>query len=174
MKKIVIVINGSGGVGKDTLCESLKEVMPTRIVSSVDPIKELAKVGGWQGEKDDKGRLLLVRLKQAFVDYNDLPCKFLLREYEEFLKTDEAVMFAHIREPNEIAKFKNILGDKCKTLLVTRSTGVQWKNASDGGVNDYDYDYRFNNDLPLPEAKKKFSPCKSTGSIFLNNTTISV
>ena len=44
--KPVIVINGSGGVGKDTLCEWVKQRIPTRIVSSVDPIKRLAAEGG--------------------------------------------------------------------------------------------------------------------------------
>ncbi len=156
MEKIVIVINGSGGVGKDTLCEAVKEKMPVRIVSSVDPIKALARTGGWQGEKDDKGRLLLVRLKQAFVEYNDLPCKYLLQEYEAFLKSEEKVMFAHIREPEEISKFRRAVGKNCKTLLVTRNTGISWHNESDGGVNGYDYDYRFDNDLPLPEAKEAF------------------
>ena len=85
--KPVIVINGSGGVGKDTLCEWVKQRIPTRIVSSVDPIKRLAAEGGWRGEKDERGRLLLVRLKQAFVEYNDLPLRYLTEEYQKYLKT---------------------------------------------------------------------------------------
>ncbi|MDE5896479.1 MAG: hypothetical protein K2H43_01550, partial [Clostridia bacterium] len=140
----------------DTLCEWVGKKLPARIVSSVDPIKRLAKSGGWQGEKDDKGRLLLVRLKQAFVEYNDLPLRYLLREYEEYLKSGARVMFVHIREPREIEKFKAAVGENCKTLLVTRDTGVEWHNDSDGGVSGYDYDYRFANDAPLPQAREEF------------------
>ena len=157
MKKVVIVINGSGGVGKDTLCECVKTAYPVRTVSSVDKVKEIARMGGWKGEKDDKGRTLLVRLKQAFVEYNDLPLLHMKEEYESFLQTDEAVMFVHIREPLEIEKFKNALGTNiCKTLLVTRDNGVQWHNEVDRGVNGYDYDYYFDNNAPLEESKKKF------------------
>ena len=157
MKKVVIVINGSGGVGKDTLCDCVKEVYPVRSVSSVDKIKELARAGGWKGEKNDKGRLLLVRLKQAFVDYNDLPLLHMQEEYEKFLQTDEAVMFVHIREPLEIDKFKNALGSNiCKTLLVTRNIGMEWNNEVDRGVNAYQYDYYFDNNTPLEQSKKNF------------------
>ncbi len=157
MKKVVIVINGSGGVGKDTLCDSVKTAYSVRSVSSVDKIKEIARMGGWKGEKDDRGRMLLVRLKQAFVDYNDLPLLHMKEEYEKFLQTDETVMFVHIREPLEIDKFKNAIGSHiCKTLLVTRDNGVQWHNAVDQGVNAYQYDYYFDNNAPLEESKKKF------------------
>jgi hypothetical protein len=158
MKKLVIVINGSGGVGKDTLCELSKKELKTVSVSSVDPIKALAKQGGWQGEKDDKGRLLLVRLKQAFVDYNDLPFLYLMEQYHAFLKSDNEILFMHIREPQEIQKIKDAIGSACKTLLVSRNTGVVWHNSVDSGVNNYTYDYTYHNDLPLAETGSAF--CK--------------
>jgi Lrp/AsnC family leucine-responsive transcriptional regulator len=43
MKKLVVVINGAGGVGKDTLCSFAAQEYKVRNISSVDPIKELAK-----------------------------------------------------------------------------------------------------------------------------------
>jgi hypothetical protein len=157
MKKLVIVINGSGGVGKDTLCECSKQSFKTVSVSSVDPIKSLAKVGGWKGEKDDAGRLLLVRLKQAFVDYNDLPFQYLMGEYAKFLKSDNEILFMHIREPQEIQKIKDAIGNTCKTLLITRNTGVVWHNSVDSGVNAYSYDYTFANDNPIQESAQAFN-----------------
>ena len=42
MKKLGIVINGRGGVGKDTLCDFAAKVYRTVNVSSVDPIKKIA------------------------------------------------------------------------------------------------------------------------------------
>ena len=157
MKKTVIIINGTGGVGKDTLCDGVKSAYKVRSVSSVDKIKEIARIGGWKGEKDDKGRLLLVQLKQAFVAYNDLPFLHMQQEYQSFLQTDEVIMFVHIREPLEIDKLKTALGsDVCKTLLVTRDNGVQWQNDVDKGVNEYEYDYYFDNNAPLEQSKKNF------------------
>ena len=40
MKKTVIVINGAGGVGKDTLCEFAEKHFKVMNVSSITPIKE--------------------------------------------------------------------------------------------------------------------------------------
>jgi hypothetical protein len=156
MKKLVIVMNGSGGVGKDTLCDIAAKSLKTRSISSVDPIKALARQGGWQGEKDDNGRLLLVRLKQAFVDYNDLPLKYLLSEVEKFRKDDTSILFVHIREPQEIEKFKVAVGDMCKTILVQRDTGITWHNSVDSGVNNYTYDHIFHNDAPIELSGKQF------------------
>ena len=153
--KVVIVMNGSGGVGKDTLCEGVAKRFPVKIVSSVDPIKKIATMGGWKGEKNDAGRLLLVRLKQAFVDYNDLPLQYLKEEYESFLLGEERVMFVHIREPQEIEKFKAEV--PCKTILVTREAAKKWNNNVDSGVFDYAYDYTFPNDEELDVSVEKFT-----------------
>ena len=54
MSKVAIVINGPGGVGKDTLCELAARHFKVRNVSSITPIKEIAAMCGWHGEKDDK------------------------------------------------------------------------------------------------------------------------
>ncbi len=155
MGKLVIVINGSGGVGKDTLCEGVGKKYPVKIVSSVDKIKEIARMGGWKGEKNDKGRLLLVRLKQVFVEYNDLPLLSMVEEYNRFLDSSNLVMFVHIREPQEIDKFKEKVA--CKTILVTRKEAKKWNNAVDGGVEDYSYDYTFANDDPIEISCEKFT-----------------
>ena len=42
MKKVAIVINGGGGVGKDTLCDLAAKHFKTINISTIDPIKELA------------------------------------------------------------------------------------------------------------------------------------
>ena len=97
MNKIVIIINGSGGVGKDTLCDIVGKHYSTMNVSSVDPIKEIASKNGWNGEKDSKSRKFLADLKKLFVDYNDLPQKYLFEKYNEFLANDNEILFVHIR-----------------------------------------------------------------------------
>ena len=52
MKKAVLVINGAGGVGKDTLCDLAEKHLKIRNISTITPIKELARMCGWDGSKD--------------------------------------------------------------------------------------------------------------------------
>ena len=84
MNKKVIIINGTGGSGKDTFVEFCAEFARVTNISSVDPAKAAAKVlVGWEGEKDDKARKLLVDLKKLSIDYNDAPAKYIKSKYEE-------------------------------------------------------------------------------------------
>lgn len=158
MEKKLIVINGRGGVGKDTLCDFAAKHFKVRNISSVDPIKEIARCGRWNGEKDSKSRKFLSDLKQLFTDYNELPTRYICEQYEEFKKSDEDILFVHIREPKEIEKLKNTLPGCCLALLVTRDNyNANWGNASDDDVEKYDYDLYFKNDAPLEEAEANFT-----------------
>lgn len=155
--KIVIIINGSGGVGKDALCSYAQKEFPSTVISSITPIKDIAILGGWDGDKDEKGRLLLVELKQAFVEYNDLPLNYLMEEYHKFLSSDKIFLFVHIREPEEIEKFKAKVTCLCRTMLITRDSCPEWHNTSDSGVSDYRYDHYFNNNKEFSESCRDFT-----------------
>ena len=56
MVKPVFIINGSGGSGKDSFCKFCSQYLSVYNISSVDTIKEVAKILGWNGEKDEKSR----------------------------------------------------------------------------------------------------------------------
>ena len=162
MKKLGIVINGRGGVGKDTLCDFAAKVYKTVNVSSVAPIKKIAAENGWKGEKTPQARRFLAELKRIFTEYNDLPNQYCISEYCKFIKSpDKQIFFVHIREGIEIARFvgaaKCFDEAKCVTLLVRskRCEGV-YGNASDDMVEDYEYDYVFQNDGTLAEAEEEF------------------
>ena len=103
--KLTIVINGKGGVGKDTLCRFAAERYKTENVSSITPIKEIAALCGWQGEKTDRARKFLSDLKALTAEYNDFPTNYLVAQYRAFLASDGELLFVHIREPEEIRKF---------------------------------------------------------------------
>ena len=151
MKKLVIVINGSGGVGKDTICDLTAKHFKVRNISTVDPIKEIATFCGWTGVKDDKARKFLT------AEYNDFPTNWALNVFREFLTTDEQILFVHIREPWEIEKFVKATGGVAKTLLVrggTRSQARIYGNAADDMVENYEYDYYFVNDHALDETEE--------------------
>lgn len=159
MKKTVIVINGAGGVGKDTLCEFAEKHFKVMNVSSITPIKEIAAMCGWGGEKTDKARKFLSDLKALSIAYNDYPTLWAMEKYKEFLNSDYKIMFVHIREAEEIFKFVKATEGKAKTLLIrggARMSKSNYGNVSDDGVENYNYDYYFVNDLSLEEAEKEF------------------
>lgn len=158
MRKLVIVINGSAGVGKDTICRLVGKHYSVMNISSVDPIKKIAADNGWDGRKDEKSRKFLADLKQLFVDFNDLPQKYLIEKYQEFLQGDKEILFVHIREPKEISKFKSSVGESCVTLLVRgrADTKKEWNNSADADVENYQYDFYYLNDKSLDELKKDF------------------
>ena len=166
MNKAVIVINGAGGVGKDTLCDLAERHYKIRNISTITPIKELARMCGWDGSKDDKSRKFLADMKQLTVAYNDFPTNWALNIFREFMSTDEQILFVHIREPEEIAKFVSATDGFAKALLVRggeRMKKSHYGNAADDCVENYCYDYYFMNDKTLSEAEESF--CKLLSDI---------
>jgi hypothetical protein len=162
-EKLVIVINGSAECGKDTLCNLAAKHYRCQNHSSIDPIKETAKMGGWIGLKDTKSRKMLSDLKALFIEYNDLPTKYLIRKYYEFERSDDDILFLHIREPDEIRKFYDAIKPSDDillrdiALLVRRSAAPKMLgNKSDDGVEHYPYDAVFVNDDNIERAEEKF------------------
>lgn len=158
MEKIVIIINGNGGVGKDTLCDLAGERYKVTKISAITPIKGIARQCGWKGEKDPKSRKLLADLKKIFIEYNDLPYQYLIGEYKKFLYNNTQILFVHIREGEEINKFKQYVKIPCVTLLIRRDNFLKnWGNDSDDNVENYMYDYIYNNNKTLTEARNDFA-----------------
>jgi hypothetical protein len=158
--KLAIVINGGGGAGKDTLCEFAAKKFKTVNVSSIDPIKKIASENGWNGEKTPEARRFLSELKRIFTEYNDLPTKYIVEKYSDFLRSDAQLFFVHIREGEQIAHFieeAKKIGPAPASLLVRSSRcSESYGNASDDDVENYPYDLIYQNDLPLEEAESDF------------------
>jgi len=154
-KKQIIIINGTGGAGKDSFISFCKEFAKVLNVSTVDKVKEAAKIlVGWNGEKDEISRKLLVDLKRLSIEYNDAPTKYIKGKADEFIDSDDEVMFIHIRESEEIEKAKKMLN--AKTLLITNPrVELITSNDSDGKVNEYNYDFTILNDGTLEDLKEK-------------------
>lgn len=162
MDKLGIVINGRGGVGKDTLCDIAAKAYRTVNVSSITPIKKIARENGWNGEKTPEARRFLSELKRIFTEYNDLPNRYVLGEYDKFLRdTESELFFVHIREGEQIDRFmrasKCFEGGHCVTLLVTSQRCPKgYGNASDDMVEEHAYDYTFANDGTLEQTQTDF------------------
>lgn len=164
MKFNIVLINGHPGSGKDTFCEFCSEVCSTVYnISTVDKIKEAAKLLGWDEKKDEKSRKFLSDLRKLADEYCDSTFLYVLNEIEA-LKSyhntaksldDNPIVFIHVREPERIQKFKNHFGDECCALFIESNVKKIISNESDKNVENYDYDYRIKNKGTLEELKEK-------------------
>ena len=96
--KKIIIINGSGGVGKDAFAKRVieetiklaKRIVPVENedycvdpevyyrrnnISTIDCVKYIARMFDWNGEKSEKDRKMLSDLKDLMTVYNDYPFK---------------------------------------------------------------------------------------------------
>ena len=85
MEKQRIIINGTGGSGKDTFVEYVAKYTKVFNFSSIDVIKEIGSLQvykkiqglewlaeyGWQGKKTEKDRKFLSELKRIWEEYNE-------------------------------------------------------------------------------------------------------
>lgn len=189
MKRLIVIMNERGGVGKDTIINFVSQEYKCVNVSSIDPVKEVAKVAGWNGEKDPKSRKFLSDLKKLIEDYNDLPLNHLIKNLKDkFLFNEEVkIFFTCIRENYNIDAFKekvkevltkHNLEDEITvvTMLVTRScVSSNIGNQSDDNVEEYVYDCWYLNDFPLDETelfiKEFFGKLLRDSSILFSNGT---
>lgn len=163
MNKQIFIINGSGGVGKDTFVELvsvelndiLKRFHTVENFSSVDKVKEIAREIGWDGKKSEKDRKFLSDLKSLTKNYCDMQFQSMKNKVNEFIKNDEnKFLFLHIREPEEI--IRAVKEFDAKTILVVRDTVKHiTSNMADKNVFNYDYDYVIQNNGTITDLKQK-------------------
>ena len=99
--KICITGNCSG---KDTFVSLVRECMEERLnqnnlvdnFSSVDKVKEIAKIIGWDGKKTEKDRKFLSDLKLLCTEYNNMPFKSMQEKVEEFKNDGAKFLFLNI------------------------------------------------------------------------------
>ena len=144
MEKQIIIINGTGGSGKDTFVEFTMKYAKVMNFSSIDKVKEVAKVIGWDGGKTEKDRKFLSDLKRLTTEYNDMAFNSIADAVLVFKNSDYEIMFIHIREPEEIKRAAQAFN--AKTLLIKREGLANIaSNYSDASVENYDYDYKIEN-----------------------------
>ena len=152
MKQIVI-INGTGGCGKDTFVDFCKKNIKVYNFSSIDKVKEIARLIGWTGTKSEKDRKFLADLKKLTTEYNDMAFNSIKDAIKVFKSSDDELMFIHIREPEEIKRVVKLFN--AKSLLIKRiGQEIIKSNTSDANVDNYNYDYIIEN-TTLEEYEKK-------------------
>lgn len=148
--------------GKDTFvhfCQQHRRFHSLNI-STVDFVKEVATICGWDGTKTLQNRKFLSDLKDLLTEWNNVPFKKVVEQIENYKATlrsydfdpdKEGLVFIHCREPEEIQKFVDALG--AQTLLIRRPDveNNATSNHADANVFDFDYDYTITNDGSLDD-----------------------
>jgi len=149
----VIIINGGGGVGKDTFVKLCKEQNDNvKSISTVDCVKEIAKKCEWDGSKSENDRRFLSDLKDALAKWNDIPFNKVIN----FIKSmDNKIIFIYCREPDEIERFcYSIENAEVSTLLIINDNVTKINsNHADAEVENYNYDYIIYNNGTIDNLK---------------------
>ena len=172
MNKIV-VINGRGGIGKDTLIDSLRKDDDIHVtnVSSITPIiqglEQTPFVGNETASKDLAYRKLLSRTKAAVdaywvaqgISYTNSYLKSRVKQWNKLCDLGKAkhhILFVHIREPESIDDFVQD-NQFIDTLLITSDRSLDnYGNDADDGVYDYCYRYVFEANGTKEEEARAF------------------
>lgn len=156
--KEIIVINGPAGIGKDSFIKEFSQHRKTINFSSVDKVKEVAKIIGWTGAKTEKDRKFLSDLKALTTNYNDMSYLDTKKAIEKFKKGDNEYIFIHIREKEEIERI--VKEFNATTLLIIKdNVDLITSNASDANIFQYkSYDYTVKIDIleNLPKYVTEF------------------
>lgn len=162
MKRQIFIINGSGGVGKDSFVAlmAMNSKCSVGNYSSVTKVKKIAEIIGWNGSKSEKDRKFLSDLKLLTTKYNDMPLKDMEQYTNIFMSNetdDTRILFLHIREPEEITKAVNAFKEyNAKTILVKRDSVKHIvSNMADENVYNYNYDIVINNNGTLKDLEEK-------------------
>lgn len=141
MNKQIFITNGMARCGKDTFARFLNHIVPTMKYSSIDKVKEIATLCGWDGGKTEKDRKFLSDLKTLTSEYSNMSFESVSKKVNCFLADSEhTIMLIDIREPNEIEKAKKFFG--AKTILI-ENTRVEFINSNDADANVYNYTYDY-------------------------------
>lgn len=149
----ICIINGYGGVGKDTFVNFIKDNCPFHTivnVSTIDNVKAAARKLGWDGVKDEKGRLFLSELKYFANQYYPISLNTVYQAIEDNPRA--SCIFVHCREPKEIDKIKEEFD--AITILVKNDNVEIPENYSDQNVENYNYDYEIDNNGSLYDLER--------------------
>lgn len=144
--KPVFIVNGKPRAGKDTFAQILGEYMKVYKYSSVTKVKEIAKLCGWDGAKEEQDRKFLSDLKMLTSGYSDMSHKDVLNEIHKFYngEIDAEAFVVDIREPEEIKRLSDEVPAVTVFINNTRIPSIT-SNYADANVENYDYDFYIDN-----------------------------
>lgn len=152
----IVLINGLPRSGKDTFVSLCSKYAECANISTIDPIKEAAKLLGWNGEKTPEARKFLSDLKDMAESCFNTSEKYL----DELIPPLEGivdVVFIHCREPEQLHKLRAKY--HAITLYIEAGDRLHWRpeditNHADRDVSNFSYDLTIWNNKGISELDK--------------------
>jgi hypothetical protein len=155
----IVVINGKGDCGKDSVANVLTQYYGGENISSITPVVNLLKAitNGKLNTKDIRVRRVLSAMKQGML----AECReYCSNEINRAFCNGDKLLILHIREPQEIDGVVRTFGTYSQVvdgayhainvipLLVTssRTDCIEYNNPSDDNCDQYPYSYIYKND----------------------------
>jgi len=155
----LIIINGHNKSGKNTFADFIAEYHdPTVWLSKIwsTQIPAIARVAGWDSQKDEKGRRLLSDIEDATNRYNGMSFNSICFQINKFSNVVEDIWITLMcRKPAEIKKFVEAYPGQATTVLIRSDRSKPANNRADQGVEDYLYDWIIENNGTIDEFKNK-------------------
>ena len=167
----VIAFAGKAGVGKSTVANVFKSCMNSnnpynnnsiQIIPFAKEIKIQAKILGWDGNKDEKGRKLLQDITKPIKAYHgqnhyaEVVFEEALRCNPDFLVIDDLrfkVEANFLKEKAEEGKCKVIFVKVENKNLVSGLTKEAQADVSENDLNDFKFDYVIDNSSTMDNLK---------------------
>jgi hypothetical protein len=112
----IVLINGTNGSGKDEFILSvqtlaLKTGMLVNCISSIDPVKDIYKILGWDGNKTEVHRKNLNLLKSMWIiNTNGFgPVEWTIKQVKLHNRYKTDILFIMIREYDQMVKTSKAL-----------------------------------------------------------------
>lgn len=158
----ILIINGAPRSGKDTFIDFVSGIKDTIRYSSIEWVKEKAKLLGWDGKKDIKGRNFLSDIKDAATRYDDKLFKETVSIINYYCYSHFEFICICIREPSEIKKIVDYCKDKnmeCYAIIIkNQKAEYDAKKLNNNGDNNYmnfKYDFELENNWTLTSFQRR-------------------
>lgn len=160
--KTLVIVNGYPTAGKDSFIDFCNNYIGLEWtyhfkssvkMSSVEVIKEAAKLLGYTGQKTDNERNFLAELKNLATKHFNHSFNYITQAVKD---RSFDIYFVMVREPSEIEKlveFYKYSDVKVLTLLVRRDKDLLVENDADKNVLEYKYDICIDNKNSLDDLQ---------------------
>lgn len=126
--------------GKDTACDYIIKQYGGKRVSFADSLKNIASMIGWDGQKNEKGRQLLIDLGMIARKYDDsVWIKLAIEKIRTYVKEGYTVIITDARFINEVKNIKSFF-TRTNIIHIGISSDIIGDKSRENDESQIDFD----------------------------------